>query len=769
MTLFVYVFEQDLVNDPNLIPQNTTGPQQQAGLYGSPDEDEINFRELFDIVWSGKWVVLGITLLGFILSAAFAFTSPPVYQANGLVQVEQEKNGLKASVDQLSALIGSTPSEAPAEIAILKSRMVLGAVSDSLKLYIRAEPNYFHSMGRAIARRRAGQEHIAPAPFGLRRYAWGGESIRVTALDFPESMHNRAFTLTARKDGFDLTNADKQMVLSGKVGERVTADTRDGPIAIFVQELKAEPGTTFTVARIAVQTVLARLNGQLTVTESPRESGVLSLQVQADDARFAAVLVNEIEGAYLRQNVERRSAQAEQSLEFLKRQLPELKAKVDEAQARLNQYQLKKGTVDVQQETELVLKRIVDLETQRLTMVQERDAALQRYTGQHPVVATLNEQIRGLEREQGNIKKQVEALPETQQEILSLMRDLEVNTQLYTALLNSAQELQVTKAGTVGNVRIIDSGLVPLEPIKPNKKVIVALGLLLGAFLGVVTVFALRALLRGVDKPEEVERITGLPTYASIPYSRAQQALQAKTRNNSKEVKVLAALDGNDLAIEALRSLRTSLHFAMLDATNNIVVLTGPVAALGKSFVSINLGAVLAMSGKRTVVIDADLRRGQLHRYVGAEKKPGLSDYIAGTCDLATLVQTSSITGLDFVPGGTRPPNPSEILMSERFDDLLKQLSKSYDYVLIDTPPVLPVTDAAIVGRLAGTTLLVLKAAEHPMRAIEETVKRLRQAGVPVRGTIFNQVGARVGSYGYGSYGYSYGYSSYGYKSKRAE
>lgn len=754
------------MNDPNLIPHNAANPPQQAAMYGAPEDDEINFRELFDIVWSGKWVVLGITLAGFLVSAAIAFTSPPIYQSNGLVQVEQEKNGLKASVDQLSALIGSAPSDAPAEIAILKSRMVLGAVSESLKLYIRAEPNYFHSLGRAMARKRAGLEHPAPAPFGMRSYAWGGESIRVTALDFPESWHNRIFTLIAKQDGFDLANSYGQIVLSGKVGVRITADSADGPIAIFVQELTAEPGTTFTVSRIAIQSVLAKLAGQLNVTESPRESGVLSIQVLADDAAFAALLINEIENAYLRQNVERRSAQAEQSLEFLKRQLPELKAKVDEAQARLNQYQLKKGTVDVQQETELVLKRIVDLETQRLTMVQERDAALQRYTDQHPVVATLNEQIRGLEREQGNIKKQIEALPETQQEILSLMRDLEVNTQLYTALLNSAQELQVTKAGTVGNVRIIDSGLIPLTPIKPNKKVIVALGLLFGGLIGIATVFALRALLRGVDKPEEVERVTGLPTYASIPYSRAQQALQAKSRNNGKEAKVLAGLDSNDLAIEALRSLRTSLHFAMLDATNNIVVLTGPVAALGKSFVSINLGAVLAMSGKRTVVIDADLRRGQLHRYVGAEQKPGLSDYIAGTCDLTALVQTTSITGLDFVPGGTRPPNPSEILMSERFDDLLKQLSKSYDYVLIDTPPVLPVTDAAIVGRLAGTTLLVLKAAEHPMRAIEETVKRLRQAGVPVRGTIFNQVGARVGSYGYGSYGYNYGYSSYGYKSR---
>lgn len=750
------------MNDSNLYT-NQTPPPAQGPIINAPDEAEINLRELFDIVWSGKWVVMGITLLGLLLSVAYALIAHPVYQANGLIQVEKEKGALSGTIDQLSSLIGSTPGESPAEIAILKSRMVLGEVVSSLKLYIMAEPNYFPVFGKAVARRRTDLSSPAPAPFGLRSYSWGGEKIRITALDLPESWHNRLFILEAKGDTFDLKNQDNQLVLSGRVGERLTANTPDGALAIFVQELIAEPGTTFTVSRIALQTVLADLSNQFTVIEQPKDSGVLALQLESDEAAFSATLINSIEDAYLRQNVERKSAQAAQSLDFLKQQLPQLREKVDEAQAQLNAYQLKKGTVDVQQETELVLKRIVELETQRLTVVQQRDAALQRFTGQHPVVTTLNEQIRGLEREQANVKKQVESLPETQQEILSLMRDLEVNTQLYTALLNSAQELQVTKAGTVGNVRIIDHGLVPLKPIKPKKPVIVALGTFVGMFLGVLAVFGMRALLKGVDRPEEVERVTGLPTYASIPYSRAQQTLMTKVRRGNAEGHILAALDGNDLAVEALRGLRTSLHFAMLEASNNVVMLTGPVAALGKSFVSINLGGVLAMSGKRAIVVDADLRRGQLHRYVGATQEPGLSDYIANGADHASIIRKTTIDGLDFIPSGTRPPNPSEILMNERFANLLKLLSKTYDFVLIDTPPVLPVTDAAIVGRLAGTTLLVLKAAEHPMRAIEESVKRLRQAGVPVRGTIFNQVGAQVGSYGYGSYGYSYGYSSYGY------
>lgn len=754
------------MNDQTLgLPANSDAMPPRGPL-PLAQEDEINLRELLDIVWSGKWIVALVTLAFLVLSVLYALVATPIYQASGLVQVEKEQGGLTASLDELSSLIGSGPVESPAEIAIIKSRMVLGVVAASMKLHIDARPKYFPVIGKAIVRRRSELTAPAPAPFGLDHYAWGGEVLRVTTLELPEAWHNTTFTLEAKPDGFDLKNQDGSLVLSGKAGERAGLTSAEGPVAIFVQELQARPGTQFLVTRRADQTLFADLSDGLSVTEEPRDSGVLSLRYEADDPRFAADLINEVEEAYLRQNVERRSAQAEQSLEFLKRQLPELREAVDAAQARLNTYQLQKGTVDVQRETDLILTQAVALETERLRLVQERDATLQRFTDQHPVVITLAEQIRGIEREQANLKKQVESLPETQQEILSLMRDLEVNTQLYTALLNSAQELQVTKAGTVGNVRIIDRSLVPLAPIKPNKKLIVALGLLLGGFCGVLIVFAMRALLRGVDRPEDVERALGLPTYASIPFSSAQKRIMSRVSRDSRGHTVLAAVDSEDLAVEALRSLRTSLHFAMLEASNNIVVFTGPVAALGKSFVTINLGAVLAMSGKRVIVVDADMRRGRLYRYAGVPQKPGLSDYIASSATQDTVIHKTALAGLDFISSGTRPPNPSEILMSERFGELLKTLSKQYDYVLIDTPPALPVTDAAIVGRLAGTTLLVLKSAEHPMRAIEETVKRLRNAGVPVRGMIFNQVGARVGSYGYGAYGYAYGYSSYGYHAK---
>ncbi|MBI3171631.1 MAG: polysaccharide biosynthesis tyrosine autokinase, partial [Hydrocarboniphaga effusa] len=319
---------------------------------------------------------------------------------------------------------------------------------------------------------------------------------------------------------------------------------------------------------------------------------------------------------------------------------------------------------------------------------------------------------------------------------LRLARDVQVNSELYTTLLNSAQELQVVKAGTVGNVRIIDLSLRPTKPAKPQKSLVLALSAVGGIFLGLVAIFVRRALHHGVEDTALVEERVGLATYATIPYSQAQKKLSRAKKGS----RILAVQDSGNSAIEALRSLRTSLHFALMESKNNIIVLTGPTPNLGKSFLTVNLGAVLASSGKRVVVVDADLRKGHLHEYTASKRKPGLSDFIAGNNDQASVVQATGVQGLHLVSAGTLPPNPAELLLHPRCAALLQELSAKFDHVLIDTPPVLAVTDAAVIGRLAGCTLLVLKAGEHPIRQIEESARRLRQAGVELRGTLFNQV-----------------------------
>jgi len=739
-------------------------------MFGAAEE-EVSLRELFDLLWSGRWIVVGMVAVFAAFGLAYALLAAPIYSASGLVQVEEDDQGLTSSLNELNSLLEGASVQTPAEIAIINSRMVLGKVVDDLNLRVSVKPKTIPIIGDALLRYLPPPDVSVRAPIlGLNQFAWGGEQISVPEFNVPASLEDSPFILVAQHDGFTLIGPEGENLMSASVGGLHKEATVLGPIEISVTNLVANEGTEFILTKRSEQQMFDMMLGQLSVVEQTKDSGIIQISYQGGTPAIAKSVVDEIEDAYLEQNVARHSEEAQQSLDFLGRQLPEIKQKVDDAQAKLNAYQAEQGSADVQKETELILDQSVALEAQRLTLVQQREEAKQRFTSNHPVVQAINDQIGSIDSELSKIRDQVKLLPAKQQEIFGLMRDLDVNSQLYVTLMNSSQELQVAKAGTVGNVRIIDKALLPKMPASPNKALIVLGTVFLGGILGLAVVILKRALLPGVDRPEDIEKALGLPTYASIPYSKQQHRLAVELRQGKNKNGILACLDGADLSIEAIRSLRTSLHFAMLESSNNVMMLTGPIPGLGKSFIAANLGAVLAMTGKSVAVVDADLRRGWLHRYIGDVASPGISEYVANVCnDKETILRKTAVDGLAIIPRGTIPPNPSEILMNERFSKLVGELSESYDYVILDTPPVLPVADASIVGRLAGITFLVLKAAEHPMRTVEESVRRLNNSGVPVTGILFNQVGAKVGSYGYGHYGYTYGYGAYSYRAEKSE
>lgn len=750
---------------------------QRATLVSSPvpheESDTLDLGRLIAIFWNGRYTILAVLVATCLLGALYLIAATPIYEANGLVQVEQNDKSAGSAMGDLASLFGS-PMETQAEIQILRSRMVLQKVVENLKLEIEAKPYYLPLVGAFIARHHSHLDSELSAPlFGLKSYAWGGEAIDVDQFDVPEQFLGKKLELLAGQNGgYELRDPDGVLIGRGQTGTLFTGAGEYDAIALFVRDLRARSGTRFTLTHWRLEDVLKRLDRDLQVAEQGKQSGVIGLTAQGPSANYVANVIRQMEDAYVRQNVERRSAEAQQSLEFLQQQLPEIKARVDAAQAKLNTYQMKQGSVNVTKETELVLQQAVDFETQRLQLVGQRQQALQRFTPRHPTVQALDAQIAGLEAELAAIKKRTESLPETQQEVLSLMRDLEVNTQIYTALLNSSQELQVAKAGTIGNVRIIDYPIVPYKKSKPNSLLIGAICIMLGTVAGMALVLIRQSLFSGVHRPDEIERELGLATYAAIPYTSVQRRLNLSARRRNKAAAaagnhILAEIEPSNVAIEALRSLRTSLQFALLESSNNVVMFTGPTPGLGKSFVSINLAAVLARSGKKAVVVDCDLRRGYLHKYAGLSASPGISDYVAGNADFQSVMRKTAVEGLTMVSSGTTPPNPAELLLHERFTQFVERLSKEFDFVIIDTPPVLPVTDASIVGRLAGCVLLVLKEGAHPMRVIEESARRLRQSGVQIRGTVFNQVGSTGGGYYgyYSAYGYGYSYKT-GYNSE---
>ena len=706
------------------------------------EEDVIELGDLLATVIQAKWLVLLITIGTFLLGVAYTFVATPVYQADGMLQVEERKAGL-GSLD-FSELF-EVDTSINAEIEILRSRSVLGDVVDHLKLDIVAEPVYMPVIGAALARRAAPSER---------------KSIQVDRLDLPAGLVGRSLTLIAGSAGaYRLYGPDDTLLLEGAVGQTAESDMfGEEPFAMFVAELTAEPGDRFIVRRRARFDAIASLQAALGISERGRNSGILAIRLVGDDPEKISRQINEIANIYVRQNVERKSAEAQKTLSFLDVQLPIVKRDMEAAEVALNTFRLEKGSVDLPLETQSILATIVEVEAQINQLKQEREIITQGYTSEHPTVIGVDNQINRLMEELANLNDRVKDLPNTQQELLRLFRDVQVSTELYTSLLNTAQELRVVKAGTVGNVRVVDYAVPRYNPIKPKKAQLQLLFLMVGGALGVVGAFVRKALSGGVQDPDLVEKKVGLPVYAIVGHSKKQDRLFRKMKAGEVRHGVLAAEQHEDPSIESIRNLRTMLHFGMLDVTSNIILISGPSPSVGKSFVSVNLAAVLASSDKKVLTIDGDLRKGYLHQYLGIQRDNGLSEFVGGEITIGEAIHETPIKGLDLIPTGKLPPNPAELLLHKRFANCLNVLSPRYDHIIIDSPPILAVTDASIIGQLAGATLMVIKAGGHPMREIEQSVKRLRQANVNLRGILFNDMDVSSQRYGAGKYSYQYAY-----------
>ncbi|MBN3788780.1 polysaccharide biosynthesis tyrosine autokinase [Burkholderia sp. Ac-20353] len=721
------------------------------------DGDEIHLSDYIAVVAESWKLIVAIAALVLLLGTTYAFVARPAYRADVMIQVEDSSNSTQNALGELASIF-DTKQTADAEIELIRSRLVVGHTVDALHLDISAQPRYFPAVGSMLARM-AGNKKLASPWFGMTRFAWGGEKIEVTRFKVPKERHDAKFELVAR-DGsnYELVSPEGDVILKGVVGKTARGMDQFGPVELTVARLRARPDTEFVLVRVSTQATIKGLQDALVIAEKTKQSGVIGASLDGADSARTAEILNTLASAYVQQNIDRKSAEAEHTLAFLDQQLPQLRKQLDQSEDRYNAFRNQKGTVDLTEESRLLLQQIVDGKTKLLDLEQQRVEMSQRFTGEHPALAALTAQIAALNAQQEQLNKRVLTLPDTEQSALRLLRDVRVNTELYTNLLNSAQQLRIVKAGQVGNVRVVDYAVVTEDPVKPKRPLIITLAALLGLVFGTVTAFTKHALFGGVKHSDEIEKAIDLPVYATIPHSQAQINLQQEMDRGLPGPHVLASLENEDLAIEGIRSLRTALQFGLLDASNNVIVITGPRPDVGKSFVSVNLSAVLASGGTRVLLIDADMRRGNIHSYLGVSKQPGLSDVITGF-NLDEALQRDVVTGVDLLPKGSLPPNPAELLLSDRFKALIDEVSRRYDLVIVDTPPVLAVTDSTVIGRYAGATLLVVRHGQHPRAELIECSNRLRGGGVALKGALLTDVPRH--RFGYGSYysGY-YGYES---------
>ncbi|HBR1204596.1 TPA: polysaccharide biosynthesis tyrosine autokinase [Klebsiella pneumoniae] len=704
------------------------------------ETDEIDLGRIVGEIIDNRKLIISIVSLFTLIAIVYALFATPVYQADALVQVEEKQaNAILSNLSQM--LPDSQPQSAP-EIALLQSRMILGKTVDDLNLQAEVRQKYFPVFGSGWARLvgdKPGEIYVS------RLY------ISMPNEDTPELtlkvIDNNNYTISG--DGFEL---------SGKTG--VLLDSKG--LSIKIAKIDAKPGTEFTITYLTRLQAITELQKILTVTDQGKDTGILSISLTGENKRLIENIVDSIIGNYLAQNISRQAAQDSKSLEFLSLQLPKVRNELDLAEDKLNAYRRQNDSVDLSLEAKSVLDQIVNADNQLNELTFRESEISQLYTKEHPTYKALMEKRKTLQDEKLKLNKKVSSMPETQQEILRLSRDVESGRAVYMQLLNRQQELNIAKSSAIGNVRIIDEAVTQPKPVKPKKILVVLAGLILGGIISLGLVMIRMFLRRGIETPEQLEDL-GINVYASIPISddfakRVAQEQKWKRRKNN-EVKGLLAIDNPaDLAIEAIRGLRTSLHFAMMEARNNVLMISGASPNAGKTFVSSNLAAVISQSGKRVLFIDVDMRKGYTHKLFNVSNDNGLSDILSGKVDAKKAVRTIPTVEFDFIPRGMVPPNPAELLMHRRFGDLVTWASANYDMVILDTPPILAVTDAAIIGNYAGTTLLIARFETNTAKEIEVSVKRLEQSGVLVKGCILNGVVKKAGSY------YGYGYNYYGYK-----
>lgn len=723
----------------------TTQPSQQAHTNNS---DEIDLGKLLGILLDAKWLIMVTTFAFAVFGIAFALLSTPIYKADALIQIEEKSSGgISSMVGDMGELF-SQESSATTEVEIIKSRMILGETVDKFNLTTVTSPIYAPIVGKGFARLTGDINHIAVSRFTLPSYA---------------SVYAHTIQIVDAEQGtYQLVRDDERVILTGKIGEPATADG----YSLFVADFESSNGFEFAIGKRSRLEAIEWLKSSLSLSEQGKQTGILKLSFEGEDKQKISEILNHISQIYFLQNVKRNSAEAEKSLAFLESHLPGIKSELTGYEDVLNNYRQANDSIDLGLEAQSTLKVMVELEAQLNELTFKESEISQRFTKDHPAYKSLLDKRKTLLSEKERLNKQVQKLPKTQREVLRMTRDVEVNQQIYIQLLNKVQELSIIKAGTVGNVRILDDAQAYSRAVKPKKPLIVVLATLLGGMLSVAFVLVKAAFHRGVESPDQIEEI-GLPVYAAVPKSDLQVELTNRFRSKKQQTKgtqaLLAESNPADLSVEALRGLRTSLHFAMLEAKNNILMISGPAPGIGKSFISTNFAAVAAKTGQKVLLIDADMRKGYLQQSFGVKWDNGLSDVLSSKQDFAQSIKATPVENLDILTRGQVPPNPSELLMHPRFAELIEWASKEYDLVIVDTPPVLAVTDPSIVGAFAGTTLMVARYAQNTVKEIEVARNRFEQSGIEVKGVIFNAIEKKASS----SYGYGYGYYNYAYSSDK--
>ncbi|MBP2281469.1 tyrosine-protein kinase Etk/Wzc [Psychrobacter sp. PL19] len=725
------------------------------------DDDDIDLLALLLVLLRGWKVVVFLALLGLAIGVLYSRYLNPVFKSDALIQIEEQSQGVSSALDS-SDLVSSNASPAQTEAQLIKSRMVLEPVVDLLHLDIRLSDPTINNLDRIKSNRTSTQ---LSTPKGVTLETEDGQ-VQVSQFEVSQDYLNQTFTLV--RSGSD---ADGSFTLSnglddfkGQLNQPQRFRGSNGIIQITVNDLPAS-NHSINIAKQSLQNTTDAINGALTVAEIGGKTGIIQLSLIGSNQQQISLILKQIIVSYIDQNQSRGSEETTKTIKFMESQIPLLKQKLEASEAVFNKFRAESGTIDIGQEAGILVGQNAEIDAQLNELKLKKADLTTYYTEEHPLVIQINDQIEVLNDRQREIEDRVAGLPEIQREFLRLSEDTSINREIYLTMLKNYQQLNIVKAGQIGYARIIDLPISTYRTIAPKKPLIIMLATILGAMLGAVLVLISSLLKNVVKDPDRVEAKTGIPVIATIPRS---PSLSRLSKNKKAPNRLLAYADHNSLSYEAIKSLRTHLMFGMPTAGKagrraKVILISGESPGVGKSFISANLTEVFAQLDNKVLIIDADMRLGELHKMFHTEQNNGLADYLSQHDSseqvdnrIDNLIHPTTMDNIDFMPRGQQPHNPTSLLAGDKFGGLMAKLNAHYDYIIIDSPPILAASDAVILSQYADKVLMVTRYDKSIEGQLVYAINQLAKAQVQVDGIILNDV--QQGLTSKYSYHYSYAY-----------
>jgi tyrosine-protein kinase Etk/Wzc len=777
--------------------------------------DPVYLRELWNFVQRNRFLALGIPLLTVLVTFALVQRSTPVYEAETLIRVDEERTAIPLDETLRSlAIMGGAGTRLHTEMAVLQTRVVAEDVVDSLNLNVTVQSP------RRVPRSEL-FDHLEASrttPAGRYRLVRTGDGFRVSGTSGTAPAELIAPGQPVRFPGLTLALSPKAM----------DHDVIDVRVAEFPEAVR-------------------QFRRTVKVEQPAREADIIAVSYQATDGPLARDVAAAMSRIFIDRRQAAKSAEARFMVGFLDGQVAQVSGQIHQLEGELRRFREQHRLVSVEAQAKTEIERLARMQAERdaanaervaigvslervlaeggsvarrlmyfptllrnaaaselMVMLADlenrRSTLLELRTPEDPEVVVLTERIAELETElSGNamtyleglsdqvasydqtldrFRSELDAVPALQIQLARMEREADLLEEIYLLLETRRKQSELEAAVTDFSVQVVDPAALPTWPVRPRKLLSLLMAGVLGTVLGFGAAFTREQMDTRVRSRDDLRTASGeAPILGAIPKHRQVRGARDGSgrrrfarlgrRGNGGRLaiqdRLVTGVDPESPVSEAYRSLRTNITFARMDTPPRSLVFTSAMPGDGKTTSASNLAITLAQQGLESVLVDADLRRGTLHEVFSAAREPGLSEALLGRATLDDVLQLVEVDNgggarLRFIPGGISPPNPAELLGSDRMRQLLEDLLDRYDTVIIDAPPLNLVTDAAILGTRADGVIVVARSGVTERGALAHAVRQLDAVRAPILGTVLNDVDVQKERYYGGGHAYANGY-----------